>query len=130
MKRSISIALCLCVAIASLFIAVPGFKTKATANDVNASAKHLLVTYNNNGYYTKETQIFTTATGKDFFHAGADELIRRTTYTPGRLYMTTATTNGGYKDDGDNMVRFHVENGEEVEDFTVYGTSVEAYYTD
>ena len=130
MKRSISIALCLCVAIASLFIAVPGFKTKATANDVNASAKHLLVTYNNNGYYTKETQIFTTATGKDFFHAGADELIRRTTYTPGRLYMTTATTNGGYKDVGDNMVRFHVEGGVEKPDFTVYNTSVEKYFTD
>ncbi|MBQ3495192.1 MAG: hypothetical protein IJN78_00020 [Clostridia bacterium] len=130
MKRLISVALCLCVAIAALFIAVPGFKRQAEANDVNGEAKQLLATYYNNGYYTKETEIFTDATGEAYFHAAADELIRRTTYTPGRLYMTTATTNGGYKDVGSDMVRFHVEDGVEVNDFTVYGTSVEAYYTD
>ena len=130
MKRLISVALCLCVAIAALFIAVPGFNRQAEANDVNEEAKQLLATYYNNGYYTKETEIFTDATGEAYFHAAADELIRRTTYTPGRLYMTTATTNGGYKDVGSDMVRFHVEDGVEVNDFTVYGTSVEAYYTD
>ena len=57
MKRLISVALCLCVAIAALFIAVPGFKRQAEANDVNGEAKQLLATYYNNGYYTKQTEI-------------------------------------------------------------------------
>ena len=130
MKRLISVALCLCVAIAALFIAVPGFKRQAEANYVDG-AKQLLATYYNNGCYTKETQIFTDATGEAYFHAAADELIRRTTYTPGRLYMTTANTNGGYKDVGSDMVRFHVEDGGvEENDFTVKNTSVKEYFTD
>lgn len=136
MKRLISVALCLCVAIAALFIAVPGFKRQAEAN-VNGEAKHLLTTYYNNGYYTKETHIFageleafSSVNAADNFHAKANQHSRTTVYTPGRLYMTTDTSNGGYKDVGDNMVRFHVEDDVEVNDFTVYGTSVEAYYTD
>ena len=137
MKRLISVALCLCVAIAALFIAVPGFKRQAEANDVNGEAKHLLTTYYNNGYYTKETHIFageleafSSVNAEDNFHAKANQHSRTTEYTPGRLYMSGDNINGGYKDDGDNMVRFHVEDGVEVPDFTVYGTSVEDYYTD
>ena len=136
MKRLISVALCLCVAIAALFIAVPGFKRQAEANDVNGEAKHLLTTYYNNGYYTKQTEIyqenFAAFDKETDFHAGASALIRITDYTPGRLYMYNSdkTINSGYKDVEGGMAHFKIgSEGDEV-DYIVPNKTVEEYYTD
>ena len=135
MKRLISVALCLCVAIAALFIAVPGFKRQAEAND-NGDAKQLLATYYNNGYYTKQTEIyqenFAAFVKENDFHAGASALIRTTDYTPGRLYMYNSdkTINSGYKDVEEGMAHFKMGSEGDVDDYIVPGTTVEAYYTD
>ncbi|MBQ6883057.1 MAG: hypothetical protein IJO25_01730, partial [Clostridia bacterium] len=132
----ISVALCLCVAIAALFIAVPGFKRQAEANDVNGEAKQLLATYYNNGYYSKQTEIyqenFAAFDKENDFHAGASALIRITDYTPGRLYMYNSdkTINSGYKDVENGMAHFKMGSEGDVDDYIVPGTTVEAYYTD
>lgn len=136
MKRLISVALCLCVAIAALFIAVPGFKRQAEANDVNGEAKQLLATYYNNGYYSKQTEIyqenFAAFDKENDFHAGASALIRITDYTPGRLYMYNSdkTINSGYKDVEEGMAHFKMGSEGDVDDYIVPNTTVEAYYTD
>ena len=98
-----------------------------------AQIKSLLDTYYNAGSYTKDTIINVQPELeneiKEYFHTGnMPELKRTTVYTPGKLVMTTEKDkNGvGYKDDGNNMVRFYGK--EETFDFSVSNTSVEKYY--
>ena len=133
MKKLLSIALCICLTLAAVFVVAPTTKVDADTADAHA----LLSAYYNNGTYTKETHIFagesqafSSVNADDNFHAKASQLARTTVYTPGRLYMTTDNSNGGYKDVGSDMVRFHLDGGVEEDDFTVKNTSVQEYFTD
>ena len=133
MKKLLSIALCICLTLAAVFVVAPTTKVDADTADAHA----LLSAYYNNGTYTKETHIFagesqafSSVNADDNFHAKASQHSRTTEYTPGRLYMTTDTSNGGYKDVGSDMVRFHLDGEVEKDDFTVKNTSVQEYFTD
>lgn len=91
--------------------------------------------YYNNGSYTKETTIYVDAEKVNddagrYFHAQASDLVRKTVYTEGKLVMTTTEhpEEVGYKNVDGNMVRFHVVDGVEKNDFSVKNTTVEDYY--
>ena len=104
--------------------------------EVNAtSVTSLFNTYYNEGSYKKVSDIYVNKEVEhdvsQYFHTGnIAELHRTTVYSDGRLLMTTEKDkNGvGYKTVGEDMVRFHVVDGQDVNDYTVKGTSVEDYY--
>ena len=105
--------------------------SEMNATDVNS----IFTPFYNEGSYTKVTDINVQPeleeTIKQYFHTGnMPELHRTTVYTPGKLVMTTNADPAGvgYKDVNGNMVRFHITDGVENNDFTVNGTSVENYY--
>lgn len=110
-------------------------KLTVTHKTYSDLVKKLFTTYYNEGSYTKVSDIFVNEEVEQdvaqYFHTGnIAELHRTTVYSDGRLLMTTEKdTNGvGYKTVGEDMVRFHVVDGQDVNDYTVKGTSVEAYY--
>lgn len=116
---------------------------QADSGTAAAEVSELFNIYYNRGTYRKNTEIKADIDvmkanaaklgdeAANFFHAGQIPALKRTTdYTPGRLVMTTeANPNGvGYKDEGNNMVRFAVVDGNDKASYTVNNTSVEAYY--
>ena len=110
-------------------------KTLTVTQTSNYSINQVMSHFYNAGSYTKVSDIFVNEEVErdisQYFHTGnIAELHRTTVYSDGRLLMTTEKdTNGvGYKTVGEDMVRFHVVNGQDVNDYTVKGTSVEAYY--
>ena len=110
-------------------------KTLTVTQTSNYSINQVMSHFYNAGSYTKVSDIFVNEEVahdiSQYFHTGnIAELHRTTVYSDGRLLMTTEKdTNGvGYKTVGEDMVRFHVVNGQDVNDYTVKGTSVEAYY--
>ena len=131
MKKLLSIALAFCLAMGVCM----GFSAnvKHAKADAVEDVQALLLDYFNGGYYVKDTQFINVDNSASNFHAGANQLVRRTEYTPGRLYMSNSegTINSGYKDVGTNMAHFKINKDyEDKVDFTVKNTSVEKYFTD
>lgn len=131
MKKLLSIALCICLTLAAVFTAVPSF-AKANADPNTDAVVGLLKAYNNNGNYEKETNIFPERETTVKWHANASQTTRTTVYSENgtRLYMSGDNINGGYKDVGENMERFHIVGSEDVRDYTVANTSVKEFFTD
>ena len=109
--------------------------TQVTAASVDTAAQSLLNEYYNGGNYTKHTEIYYIGEeggsyDSSCFHAGVDNLIRKTEYTSGKLYMSNAegTINSGYKDVDGAMAHFTKVGTQEVIDYTVASTSVEDFY--
>ena len=134
MKKLFSIALCLCLTLAAVFVVAP----KATKVDADSAAAQTLLDKFNQDVYIKNTSFHAAFSGvttgdenKGNFWGSANQLQRRTIYTPGRLYMSKddGTVNGGYKNVGEDMVRFHIVDGEEKPDFTVKGAQIETFFT-
>ena len=110
-------------------------KLTITHTSYSEMVKELFGEYYNSGSYTKVSDIYVNTEAVNevakYFHTGNVAALHRTTvYTDGRLVMTTEKdTNGvGYKTVGDDMVRFHIVEGQDVNDYTVKGTTVENYY--
>ena len=132
MKKILLLALVMLLALSANIISPQSFATA----DYNANAKALLNEYYNDGEYTKDSQIFYVgeAGGKydtSFFHAGVDNLIRKTEYSNGKLYMSNSeeTINSGYKDVDGGMAHYYKSGADEVVDYTVDGQTVENFYT-
>lgn len=92
-----------------------------------------LTSFYNNGSYTKASSIKVDKNKLEeelavYFHAGASALERTTVYEDGKLTMTADGKVAGYKTVENDMVRFHLEGEVEFDDYTVKGTTVEAYY--
>ena len=133
MKKILLLALVMLFALSASITNSP--QSFATA-DYNANAKALLNEYYNDGEYTKDSQIFYVgeAGGKydtSFFHAGVDNLIRKTEYSNGKLYMSNSekSINSGYKDVDGGMAHYYKSGADEVVDYTVDGQTVENFYT-
>lgn len=138
MKKLFSIALCICLTLAAVFTAVPSFAKAEDATDaVSTAAQELLDNFNKDVYIKNtlfQADFSSVTTGEDKkgnFWGSANQLQRRTIYTPGRLYMSNdeGKVNGGYKNVGSDMVRFHIVDGVEVPDYTVKGTKIEEFFT-
>lgn len=130
LRNTLVIAFLVCSAI-FVGIGVTALKsidhTFATVNNVQT----LLNNYYNQGYYSKETVIFYAGNNAEFFHAKANSLARKTTYEPGRLYMSNAegTINSGYKDIDDNLGHFYIDSeGNDYVDYTVDSESLRSFF--
>lgn len=105
-----------------------------TLNEANQAVKNLFEAYYNEGEYIKNTKIYVDKTNENLvnevailFHGKKIPLLERTTeYTKDRLWMKEA--NSGYKTTESNMQHFKVVDGEDVVDYTVSGTTMEAYF--
>ena len=134
MKKLISIALCICLTLAAVFVVAP----KATKVDAaTETANELLTAYYNGGSYVKDTEIYAAGLGvgdEGNFHAKASASNRKTVYSKGNtvLYMTGADVKeGGYQDKNGKVERFHYDvNGQEVHDFWVEEESIKVWFTD
>ena len=138
MKKLLSIALCICLTLAAVFTAVPSFAKAEDATDAVSTAAQELLDNFNKDVYIKNTlfqadfsSVTTGDENKGNFHGSANQLQRKTIYTPGRLYMSNddGNVNGGYKNVGSDMVRFHIVDGVEVPDYTVKGKQIETFFT-
>ena len=145
-KKIFSLFLMVLLSIISICLFLAGgniVSADVDSETTNQVVAKLFESYYNNGTYTKDTIIYANVdamtedalelgeTAAKFFHAGHIPALERTTeYTPGRLLMTTASDQDGvgYKDDGDDMVRFEVVDGVDKNSYTVKNTSVESYY--
>lgn len=100
----------------------------------NDDVNELFQAYYNDGVYTKNTNIYVNkdvlTETKSYFHCGITDLERTTYYNVDELWMTNAagTINSGYGTSSEGMTHFKKENGQNVVDYTVKGTTMEDYY--
>ena len=113
-------------------------KEKAQADIINLTT--LVKKYQNNGVYTKKTNINVNDAVKNevekYFH-GSVTLDRTTYYNGDYLLMTnidgtlgdgTTGINSGYRTDGSDMKHFQYLNGNVVDDYTVKNTGIHSFY--